>query len=160
MSTLPPPEKYCAYCKKDLGENTRRRIYCGSLCAGRAQSISYYGKRKDSYEGIPTGTTGAIHELNVCSDLLKKGYHVYRAVSPSAVCDLVILGEFKLLKIEVTTGHRTANCGIVHPKKDFSKFDILAIALHDGTIVYEPDLENWNTVQHKVRKTPKQQLEK
>ena len=38
---------------------------------------------------LSTATVGAISELVVCVDLAKKGYEVFRAISPSCSCDLI-----------------------------------------------------------------------
>lgn len=143
---LPPnPPTNCAFCNADLPNNTRRKIYCSQSCSNKNYLKKYHGlngKGSSSYGNVPSGTTGAIHELNVCSDLLKKGLHVYRALSPAAICDLVILVDNKLLRVEVTTGHFNATGKLMCPTKDRTKFDILAIAFYDGTIEYQPSLES------------------
>ena len=72
-------------------------------------------------------------------DLLQKGYVVYRAIEGTASCDLAVLKNGRLLRIEVTTGHRKPYGGVGTPKKDARKFDILAITLPE-TILYRPDL--------------------
>jgi hypothetical protein len=88
---------------------------------------------------VPTGTVGAIHELIVCTDLLKRGYHVFRAMSPACPCDVAVLCNKQLLRVEVTTGAISGNGNISHPTKDASKFDILAIVI-GGEVEYRPCL--------------------
>ena len=93
------------------------------------------------YEGgiIGRNTRGTINELLVASDLLKKGFEVFRAECPTCSCDLVILSNLKPYRVEVKTGWKTQ--GEIHVSKglDFTKFDILAIVF-DGVIRYEPKL--------------------
>jgi len=85
-----------------------------------------------------TGTKGAIGELRVCTDLLARGYEVFRAVSPSASCDLIAVRDGRIWRVEV----RSAPCygGKVYksrPKKDAGKQDVYAWVT-DTAIIYEP----------------------
>lgn len=75
----------------------------------------------------------------VACDLLRRGYEVFRALSPSASCDLAILKAGKLLRVEVRTGYRDRITGQVGTTRTH-RADILAIAVHDGSIVYEPPI--------------------
>ena len=51
--------------------------------------------------GLSTPTVGALAELMVAVDLMRRGYEVFRALSPSASCDLAILGTSGLRRVEV-----------------------------------------------------------
>jgi hypothetical protein len=77
--------------------------------------------------------------LEVCVDLAAKGWHVFRAVDPSALCDLIALRGTFVLRIEVTTGYHTANGNLYHPSKDSTRFDVLAVCTPDG-IRYSPEM--------------------
>jgi hypothetical protein len=94
---------------------------------------------QSAYPGINTGTVGAISELRVSVDLLAKGYEVFRALSPACSCDLAILKDGKLLRIEVRTAYRSKNGGIVSNHSRFNA-DHFALVLPDE-IVYEPQLQ-------------------
>lgn len=59
--------------------------------------------------GLPTATTGALAELVVAADLLRRGFEVYRAVSPAAKSDLVIVRDGRILRVQVKTTYRRAN---------------------------------------------------
>ena len=63
-------------------------------------------KGKQRIKGLSASTVGAISELAVCSDLLSKGYDVFRSVSPAAPCDLIAHKEGKLIRVEVKTNAR------------------------------------------------------
>jgi hypothetical protein len=86
-----------------------------------------------------SGTVGAINELRVSVDLLCKGYAVFRALSPHCPCDLVLLLDHRVFRVEVTTGHRTSNGKLMIPRKDATRYDVLAVVFPDS-IVYSTEL--------------------
>jgi hypothetical protein len=88
---------------------------------------------------LSSGTTGAIHEYLVTVDLLKKGYHVFRATSPSCECDLAILKDKVLSRVEVTTGNRTTTGKLYYPRHPSHLYDILAIVVNSEGIIYVPE---------------------
>ena len=90
--------------------------------------------------GLATGTVGAISELIVTVDMLKRGFEVFRAVSAHCSCDLAALKDGKLLRIEVKTSYRTKNT--IVRENDEHKADILALVLRGCEIVYKPALES------------------
>jgi hypothetical protein len=70
--------------------------------------------------------------------LLLKGFEVFRAVSSACSCDLAILKEGMLKRIEVRTGRRCTNGKIYWPvKTEVENYDVLAIVLPDE-IIYKP----------------------
>ena len=88
---------------------------------------------------LAVGTVGAIHELAVSADLLRRGYAVFRALSPSCSCDLVIMKNGVLQRVEVTSGRHTKT-KIEWLPKDPAKFDLLAVVTRDGQIHYTPEV--------------------
>jgi Holliday junction resolvase-like predicted endonuclease len=127
--------KYCINCKQKLPDSLIRRhaIYCSTYCrqeAARKETGTYY----NDGQLLPSSVTGAIHELLVCAELMKKGYYVFRAQSPACPCDLVAMKDGDLFKIEVTTG-RNSTSKLSFPKKKGSYlFDFMAIVLKDNSI--------------------------
>lgn len=87
---------------------------------------------------LSTGVVGTINELRVCVDLLLKGYEVFRSVSSMCSCDLAILKDGKLLRLEVKTGYYLTNMKLGKPQIRGQKFDILAIVTRDK-IHYQPE---------------------
>ena len=73
-----------------------------------------------------------MHELLVSVYLMKHGYHVFRAMSPSCPCDIVAFTDNGLYRIEVTTGSGEMR----HPpkKKDHYRYDYMAVVFHEGDI--------------------------
>ncbi len=81
------------------------------------------------------------------ADLIKKGYEVFRALSPSCSCDLIAKKGSKILRIEVRTGQIYANTGrLSYPKKkiDEQNKDHYAIVINDQ-VLYEPPLVEGET---------------
>ncbi len=93
---------------------------------------------------LPTGTIGAIGELAAGADLLRRGYEVFRALSPACSCDLIALRDGRLLRIEVRTGTRNLRTGHVAWSKspaDKARSDHYCVVLGAGTeLIYDPPL--------------------
>lgn len=124
--------KQCVECRGTFRPARELQIYCSKICARETD-----GSRRFKRLNLSTATVGALGELEVCVDLLKRGYAVFRAVSPSCPFDLVIFKNGDYFKVEVTTGHIGRNGKIAHAKKDKDRFDILAICTERG-IHYQP----------------------
>lgn len=91
--------------------------------------------------GLSTGTVGALSELRVAIDLMKRGFHVFRALSPACPADLVIYSNGAAPQtVQVRTGYgRSTGDGAVriYASRE-GTHDIMALALTDR-IVYEPE---------------------
>lgn len=75
----------------------------------------------------------------VSADLLKKGYSVFRSVSPSCSCDLIAMKDKKVLRVEVKSGYKNKDGKIQSQKGKQVDYDILAIVLHkENIILYKP----------------------
>jgi hypothetical protein len=112
--------------------NTARIKYCSKSCR-RAYRLKVYG-RQGSFN-LPTGTIGAMAELAAAQDLLKRGYEVYRALSPSCSGDLLAEKQGKTFKLEVRTAYRHSIS-----KKIFCSFksvrsQVVALVLFDENSV-------------------------
>jgi hypothetical protein len=77
---------------------------------------------------------------------MRRGFEVYRAVSPAARSDLaVMVSETQLLRLEVAQGYTRIGGGYggTPTTKRLSigrRFDIVATVYRDGSIVYDPDI--------------------
>ena len=132
--------KVCDGCQKVYYGARDDQKYCSSVCSSRSEYRRKIGENKNL--DIPCSSLGALSELRVCADLLYKGYHVFRSVSPACPCDLVIIYKDKLYRVEVTTAVVTTQGDFRHGKKDRDKekYDILVFVLKTGEIHYEPGL--------------------
>ena len=139
MRHINPLPGRCVVCGDPLqGDQIK---FCSSKCIKKDMARRYKDANGGPRPTVPSATTGAIHELIVSTDLLKKGFHVFRALSPSCPADLAILLNGKLLCVEVTTGSRTITGKLSHPTKK-NPHDILAIVDRLGEIHYSPSIES------------------
>lgn len=136
-----PTERTCKLCGKTW---TRPDSYRVSYCSAPCRSAAAKAKQQEMNPRlnlISTGTVGAMHELVVCVDLLRRGYEIFRAVSPSCSCDLVALCNGKSVRIEVRTGYANKSGGFTwtNQGRDVHKYDVVAVVLHAGGIKYLPE---------------------
>ncbi len=77
---------------------------------------------------------------------ISKGYDVYRSVAPVGDCDIIILKQRRLCRIEVKTARRTPS-GRARYNQDTCRpesYDILALVfLQESLIQYQPSIEAW-----------------
>ena len=131
----------CVECGSFIVESRQRRH--AKFCTNKCRDDTY--SRDSGLMGrtdISKGSVGALAELAVSSDLLGRGYDVFRSVSPNAKCDLILLnGAHQCVRIEVTTGYRNrANDRVYYATHNKERFDILAVYVsRDGEIVYMPE---------------------
>jgi hypothetical protein len=126
----------CRVCKKHFESSWKHQKFCSKPCRKSFCETPYI----KPYGNIPTGTVGAIGELRVACDLMARGFEVFRAVSPSCSCDLAVIKNGKLFRIEVRTGYISSYSGkrCTNIPKDSTKLDVLAVAFPDK-ITYTPD---------------------
>jgi len=134
----------CEVCHENIPAGRLNRNANAKTCSpecSKKRATLLYRARNPQPTGMSTATIGAISELRVAVDLLQKGYAVFRALSSSCPCDLAILQDKKLFRLEVKTASRSVASGaVVVPKnKKDGLYDILAAVLPDE-IVYTPCL--------------------
>lgn len=140
--TSPPRTILCEECRQPFETTRKFQRFCTAGC-GRQNYSRGYGYRAGVVNplALSPSTVGAISELKVATDLMAKGYAVFRAMSPACVCDLAVLCNEQLLRVEVTTAFVLESGKRIAPKKDADKYDILAHVISaTGEIIYEPDL--------------------
>lgn len=116
--------------------------YCSEECSKVAQTRRY--RELNPEPNLERNTRGAISEHRVIVDLLSRGFEVFKAVSGASSCDLAILQNGNLYRVEVKTGHY-GKIGVPYtasPKKlKKIKADILATVLYDK-ILYSPSFDS------------------
>ncbi len=131
--------KKCKNCKKPFHTRYGKQVFCSQTCRDR----HYWKGRNERNDmiGMSTHDIGAVQELLVSVDLLKRGFDVFRAISTGCSCDLIIMKKqtFVTRRVEVTTGHTQPNGKICWPAHDPTNYDLLAVVVN-GTIFYTPDL--------------------
>lgn len=146
MGDLETIDVTCRSCGNPVPADRQRyrSKYCTNRCS-RDYQKKLYREANGRVSTLPTGTAGAISELLVAADLLRRGYAVFRALSQSCSCDLAILKGSQLLRVEVRSGYRTVNGAVSSSiqSKDKGRYDLLAVVFRaDGSIHYTPSLDS------------------
>ncbi len=116
-----------------MGRKNKR--FCNQICTNKMKAERYYAN-------ISTSSKGAMGEISVCYDLLGKGHHVFRSISPNCPCDLMAIINNRKIRVEVTTGVMNNSGSINFPAKLVSNFDLLAIVVYPDKIYYYPSIES------------------
>lgn len=126
----------CEFCGKSFLSSYKNARVCKSESCKKKRNTSnatkyYHLNEKPSrigFPGIPEGTVGAIAELFIATDLLSRGYSVFRSLSQSCFCDLIGIKGNKVLKIECKTGHRNLSTKrLVFLKTNKDMVDVYAV---------------------------------
>src|SRR3990167_1229740 len=120
MKTKPFSFKYVV-CQKENRTSFRRQRICSGKCKEDYYKREYIISGKSDY---PSYNVGAIAELAVSVDLMKKGFSVFRAVSQASYCDLIAINTTTKVKLEleVRTGYKNMK-GVISFPKHLSKYD-------------------------------------
>ena len=128
----------CERCGKSYILRSGNQRFCSPKCT----TADTKAKQAMANErvAISPGSVGAVSELLVCADLLRKGYEVFRSVSPHCSCDMVILKAGRFVRVEVRTGTiRENGLGYCPTRKcDEGRYDVLAIVFRGREIEYRP----------------------
>jgi endogenous inhibitor of DNA gyrase (YacG/DUF329 family) len=126
----------CKLCGKEKRTWHKHMRYCSAKCRNADMVAPAV-----AHPGISAGSRGAIGELAVSIDLMKKGFEVFRNVSPHGDCDLIIMKNGSVARVEVRSASKNAKTGKVYtPTGHGGKADILAIYTWDE-ILYDPPFE-------------------
>lgn len=91
--------RFCQKCGNKFTGHPHTK-YCSEKCRLKIIEIE---PPSNSPAVLCSGTKGAIGELAVSLDLMNKGYHVYRALSPNAPYDIVAVKDGIAYLYEVRT---------------------------------------------------------
>lgn len=125
-----PLHKRCLVCKREFVIKVVTQKYCSDRCK-KIAAAQRAGRRSILAKSLPSGTVGAISELLVAEWLMKKGYDVYRALSPASKSDLAISKNGTFAKVEVKTGYKGETGRITFPQKPTEDAHIFAVVLHN-----------------------------
>ena len=133
--------KKCKECKLKFIPTTSANKFCSKYCCDRYHNN--LNMEKSTHKARSKGSLGAAVESIICGDLLLKGFDVYRAVTPNALCDLVIIKDKEVLRVEVKTCLIYQKTGRIHyASPNPENYDILALYhVSTKTIIYNPEIE-------------------
>jgi hypothetical protein len=124
--------KACKRCGGEVLFKRQNAVYCGPSCRRLVKPAVA------TYPGVSAVTAGAISELRVACDLMKRGYPVFRALSPACLCDLVAWTAAGAVRIEVRSSGGVGALIRKQPK-DVGRQDVFAF-VDSKSIAYEPEL--------------------
>ncbi len=92
--------------------------------------------------GISTSAVGALNEMRVVVDLMLKGYHVFRALSSACPCDLVIMLNGNISKVEVKTAYKRGDSLYAQKptKRQLESGIDYLVQVTTDEIIYQPPL--------------------
>ena len=122
--------KLCKHCGDDIVDRSSTAEYCCSTCQQEA-SFEKYRKLNPGKGNLSPGIAGGRNELKACTDLIEKGYEIFRNVCQCGSCDLIALKKGRLLKVEVASGTLSENGNINCSMHDPDNYDIIAAVTHD-----------------------------
>jgi predicted transcriptional regulator len=147
-------EKDCAACGKKFKvplSSGRYKTYCSAECKKQAYETRYnrrivktqmpqefYDKGEYKIPDSPDvrQIVGAYSETRVVADLILRGFHVFKPLMPSCPCDLIIMRDDLLRRVEVKTGH-LVNGFAKHPQPNFARCDVFAVFVVEAeTVIY------------------------
>jgi len=102
-------------------------------------------------EWISKPDKGAASELIASAYLLSRGFAVFRSVSPTCPCDLIVMIGDSLLRVEVKSlfWYKGTSPGFAWPTND--KWDRLLVVATDTFKVYEFEKGDPDTIKDKMR---------
>jgi hypothetical protein len=138
-----PMPKICPVCGNSfLTRRTGQKI-CSPECRKREQ-IKYKRSAYGENYKLSASTKGALSEMIVCSDLLKRGYYVFRSITPNSPYDVVAEKNGRTYRVEITTGRRGISGSLWYNKHNDrrDRFDVVAVwSPLENEITYTPELD-------------------
>jgi hypothetical protein len=135
----------CRHCGKQiLPRGKAKLVYCSIECERECMRIvtqaTYKSRSNTAETRLNTCQTGARSELCATCDLMSKGYEVFRALSPSSSCDLVIIKNGGMRRVEVRTaivGRAPDEISFSTTAKDRGRQDIFAGVVGDQVFYFD-----------------------
>lgn len=128
----------CEMCGKHFNGIVATQKVCGQECR-KKRNIKLSGRGAFVNKDISCGTIGSIAELYVSCDLLKNGFSVFRSLSPSCFCDLLICKKDKIYRVEVRTGYISGTGKLFFSGKKHGEIDLFAVYERNLNKVYYLD---------------------
>jgi predicted nucleic acid-binding Zn ribbon protein len=143
LSDLTIPKSPCLGCGEPVPPTTQRRLYCSHEC--EKAYVRTNKPRRGRGDRLPTPTIGAAHELLVAADLLRRGYHVFRALSAACPADLVAYkgdcGDTLRIEVRTALARRDGSLYANRNAGPRDRRDVMAHVSHAGRIEYTPEIE-------------------
>ena len=129
----------CEGCKKDFLPRRRNQRFCAPMCQRTTN------RPADNWRSeVGAGVSGAYAELSAAGELLRRGFWVFRNVSPHGPCDLIALKSGRAIRVEVKT--QVPYARVLPKSKNYTQgidYDVLALVGYDNTVTFHPTLEEF-----------------
>lgn len=108
----------CTQCNKKIECSQPNQKFCTKSCRN-----NYHGRNRlvSINSEVSSGTVGCITELEISIYFMKKGYAVFRSLSPACFCDLIVIKNKEVMYLEVRTGYLSASGAVNFPKRISTK---------------------------------------
>ncbi len=114
----------CEECSKEFIHIMSHTKTCSEDCRSK-RAIKKWGRYSD--KSIASGTVGAVSEITISADLMKKGYAVFRSLSPACFCDVIATKGNEMLRVEIRTGYSAVNGKVSFPTRTNGEIDIYGV---------------------------------
>lgn len=110
----------------------------GGFCSDECKLVFFQERPRQQYQ---PRHIGAASELIAAGDLSMLGWEVFLPASFHSACDLVAIKGSRVVRVEVKTGHKKDDGGLLYNFPTGSnQFDVIAVVLDDRSVVYIPAL--------------------
>jgi|CXWL01.1.fsa_nt_gi predicted nucleic acid-binding Zn ribbon protein len=125
----------CEVCGEIFGTAKSKKT-CSEDC--QIKRVRRLTGREAHHQLLPSATVGAMSEMIIAIELMKKGYAVFRALSAACFCDLVVSKGNSIYKIECRTGYLNMQSkSLAYSTKVRGDIDLFAVYVYtDNTIRY------------------------
>ena len=101
------------------------------MCSQRNRLRRFGIRNESSNLNLHSSVIGAMNELKICYDLLRRGFEVFRSVSPTCSCDLITMKGGKIIRVEVKTCHKSSKTGKLFFDKTKIRGDFVALVFQN-----------------------------
>ena len=133
-------EVVCAVCSTEFQSNQQKAKFCSEQCKKQKDNEKW---GRIGVPGVSASTVGAISEMACSVELMNKGYAVFRALSPSCICDLIAVKGDRMLRVEVRTGYQGSKGTVTFPLngKDKGRQDVFAVYVRSNKTFHYFDFD-------------------
>lgn len=140
----PKRDATCDLCKKKYVTIYSKSRFCSKVCRNKSHNNKYNENQTVTSEDVSRSTVGAISELRVCYDLMRRGFDVFRAMSPNSHADVIAIKNNIIYQLEVRTGRYLVGGHLFWPTNRLGDKSLVVYTFRDDKIHYitNPELAN------------------
>jgi hypothetical protein len=134
----------CNNCGKTYKTSFSLSKFCSKVCQSKSNNARYNKNQTVISATTSRSTVGAISELRVCYDLMRRGFDVFRAMSPNSYADVIAIKNNIIYQLEVRTGRYLVGGTLYWPTNKLANKSLVVYTFRDDKIHYitNPELSN------------------